>query len=414
MAGHSPSHFCQAYLLWVCLFLSPTAFAADWPQFLGPDRDGVSHDAIVGELPAAGPAIIWRRDVGAGLAGPVVVGRKVIVFDRADDQERLQCLDAATGKTLWTSHYPTTYSDDFGFDEGPRATPDVVGDRVYTFGAAGMLACWDLATGKSLWAVDTLEQFHSPKGYFGRACSPVVEGDVLILNVGALKAGIVGFDRNTGKVLWRSTSDAASYSSPTLATFNGNRYALVLTRAGLVALEPASGHVAFSYPFRSRMDASVNAATPIVVGDDIFLSASYGTGAALLRFDEKKPAALWSGDNILSNHYATSIACNGYLYGFDGRQEQGPSLRCAEFKTGKVMWSEDGFGAGTLLIADGKLVIITEGGALVLAPATPDGFKPTAKAQILGAQARPYPALADGFLYARDKKQLVCVDLRKK
>jgi outer membrane protein assembly factor BamB len=263
-----------------------------------------------------------------------------------------------------------------------------------------------------VWAVDTKKDFGSPKGYFGRACSPLVEGNAVVLNIGAENAGIVAFDKATGKVLWKANSDEAGYSSPTAATIHGKRYLLVLTRAGLDAIDPATGKVYFQHHFRSRMDASVNAATPIVIDDMIFVSASYGTGAALLRFDEKGPEKIWAGDGILSNHYATSVYADGFLYGFDGRQEQGPNLRCIELKTGQVKWSEDHFGAGTLMIAGGKLLILTEKGELMIAPASPDGFKPTSRAQVLPFESRAYPALADGFFYARSKDKLVCVDLR--
>jgi outer membrane protein assembly factor BamB len=239
-----------------------------------------------------------------------------------------------------------------------------------------------------------------------------VEGPAVILNVGAQGAGVVAFDKTSGKVLWKATDDAASYSSPTAATIHGNRYVLVFTRAGLVALDPSTGKVYFEFPFRSRMDASVNAATPLVIDDMVFLSASYGTGAVLLRIDQKGPERIWAANDSLSNHYATSVYLDGFLYGFDGRQEQGASLHCVELKTGKVRWSEESLGAGTVLIAGGKLLILTEKGELLTAQASPERFKPTARAQVLGFEVRAYPALADGLLYARSKDTLVCVDLR--
>ena len=162
------------------------------------------------------------------------------------------------------------------------------------------------------------------------------------------------------------------------------------------------------------MQASVTAATPLVIDDLVFISASYGTGAALLQVEGDAVKKLWAADDILSNHYATSVHRDGFLYGFDGRQEQGCNLRCVELRTHKVRWSQDGFGAGTLMLANGDLVILTEKGDLIRSPATPAGFKPAARAQILSFQVRAHPALADGFLYARSKDQLVCVDLRQR
>jgi outer membrane protein assembly factor BamB len=386
----------------------------DWPQFLGPARDGTYQgNDLAPAWPAGGPPVVWKREVGQGWSGPVVAGGKLILFHRLGDKEVVECLDAATGNRVWSADYPTAYKDDFGFDEGPRATPAIAEGKVYTHGAEGVLTCWDMAGGKSLWHVDTKQELRAGKGFFGPACSPLVEGDAVILNVGGQRAGVVAFDKATGNVLWRATDDEAGYSSPVAATIGGKRRVLALTRAGLVALEPKSGGIVFQFPWRSRQHASINAATPVVVDDLVFISASYGTGAALLRVGQKELQKVWSSDEALSNHYATSVQRDGFLYGFHGRQEEGPSLRCIELKTGKVRWSEDNFGAGTVLLAGDRLVILHEKGQLMIAPATPDGFKPGPRAQVLPFEARAYPALAGGMLYARAKGRFVCLDLRK-
>jgi outer membrane protein assembly factor BamB len=397
------------------LLFATKAIAHDWPQFLGPARNGVysDHD-IAADWPAEGPPTVWKTDVGHGFAGPVISNGKLILFHRVGEKERVECFDPASGKSLWVSDYVTDYSDDFGFDNGPRSTPTVVDHRIYTFGAAGMLACRELETGRQIWSIDTAKQFHSPKGFFGRACSPLVEGKVVIVNVGAEGAGIVGFDKETGRILWKTTDDAASYSSPIASIFEGKRYALVLTRAGLVALDPDSGKLIFMYPFRSRSEESVNAATPLVIDDTIFLSASYGTGATLLKFDREHPKSLWAADGVLSNHYATCVCVGGFLYGFNGRQEHGPSLTCVELKTGKARWSEENFGAGSIMLAGGNLLILTEKGELIRCAATPDAFRPSAKAQVLPFNTRAYPALANGYFFARGESKLVCLDLRDK
>lgn len=381
----------------------------DWPQFLGPARDGSTSAKAAGI-----GGTIWKVEVGAGWAGPVVAEGKLVLFHRLKDEEVVDCFDAASGKTLWSARYATSYVDDFGFDDGPRSTPAIAGGRVFTFGAAGALHCWALATGKQLWAVDVAKDFAAPKGYFGFGCSPLAEGDAVILNIGGRDgAGIVAFDAATGKVRWKATDDAAGYSSATAATIDGRRVVIVLTRAGLVALEAASGKVLWRLDWRARMDASVNAATPLVVGDLIFVSASYGVGAAVLRFAADKPEIVWKSDDAMSNHYATCVQRDGHLYGFHGRQDVPPkaSVRCVEIKTGKVVWSEEDFGAGTVNLAGDMLVILTERGELILAPASPDGYKAAAKKQILGFDIRAHPAIAGGMFYARDKKQLVCVKL---
>ena len=406
----------MARILLTALLLTSVARASDtdWPQFLGPHRDGTSSCAIASTWPAAGPTVVWKTEIGHGFSGPVVGGDKLVLFHRLANDETVDCYDVKTHQRLWRLQYPTHYEDDFGFDDGPRATPVISEGRVYTFGAEGMLSCWSLQPGKRLWQVDTKAKFNAGKGFFGMACSPLVEGNAVIVNVGGDHAGIVAFDRNTGGVLWKATDDEAGYASPVAATFGGKRYLLDFNRAGLVALDPVNGNQVLRFPFRSRMNASVNAATPLVIGDLIFLSASYQTGAALLRFHENAPDTIWSADNVLSSHYATSVYHDGFLYGFDGRQEFGPSLRCVELKTGKVRWSQDHFGAGTVMLANDRLLVLTEKGELISAPATPDGFKPTARAQILPFECRAYPALADSLLYARSKETLVCVELRQR
>ena len=390
------------------------AHAHDWPQFLGPTRNGVyAGSDLAISWPKEGPLVVWRKKIGQGFSGPVTSSTKLILFHRLNNSEVVECLDAGTGKSLWSFDYPTAYRDDFGFDEGPRATPTIADGRVFTFGAEGMLHCFELQTGKKVWSFNTKTEFAAPKGFFGMACSPLIEGAAVLLNIGGMNgAGIVAFDKNTGKQIWKATDDEASYSSPVAATLNDQRYAFFFTRRRLVALNPTTGKVSFDFPWQPRIHASVSAATPLIIGNLVFLSASYGTGAVLLRVTNNRAEKVWSAEESLSNHYATSVYHDGFLYGFDGRQELGPNLRCVELKTGNVRWSEDRFGAGTVTLAGDYLLVLKEEGELLLAHASPGGFKPAARAQILPNGVRAYPALADGRLFARSKDALVCVDLR--
>jgi outer membrane protein assembly factor BamB len=403
-------HLSTAFLI---AGIASVAAAQDWPQFLGPTRNGTySGTNLAATWPKEGPSTLWKKDVGPGFSGPVAGGGKLILFHRVEDKETVECFEAATGQRTWLFDYVTTYRDDFGFDEGPRATPAVAKGHVYTYGAQGKLHCLDFASGRKLWSVDAQKDFGAKKGFFGIVCSPLVEGKLLLLNVGGSKAGIVAFDAETGAVTWKTSPADASYSSPTAVSIAGKRYAFFFTREGLTALEPASGKVWWEFPWRPAIDASVNAAAPLVIGDMIFVSTSYGRGAVLLHFDEQKPVPVWSGDDMLSNHYATSVHHHGFLFGYHGRQEHGCDLRCVELKTGKVMWSVERFGAGTVTVAGDDLLLLTEKGELIKAPATPKEFKPGSRAQILGFEVRAYPALADGLLFARSRKQLVGVDLR--
>ncbi|HEY8504228.1 MAG TPA: PQQ-binding-like beta-propeller repeat protein, partial [Gemmataceae bacterium] len=297
--------------------LAAAARAGDWPQILGPARDGHSPErGLRTDWPAGGPPRAWETAVGAGFSGPAVAGGKLVLFHRLGNDEVVACLDAATGKELWRSAYRTGYRDDFGFDEGPRATPLIAGGRVFTLGADGELAAHEMASGKRLWRRNVREDYNAPKGYFGVACSPLLAGGRLLVNVGAPGAGIVAFDPATGKELWRATDDPAGYSSPAAATIRGRPHAVFLTRTGLVSLDPADGKVYFTKRWRARLAASVNAATPLVRGDRIFLSASYQTGAVLLEVgDGNRLKEVWSGDEMLSNHYNTSLLCGDFLYG---------------------------------------------------------------------------------------------------
>ena len=398
----------------LALVLGAQAIAADWPQVLGPGRNGVYDGPALSETwGASGPRVAWRRQIGQGLSGPVVVQNRVILFHRVSDREIVEAIDAAGGRTLWQYAYPTSYRDDFGFDEGPRAVPVVADGVVYTFGAEGQLHAVDLASGKKIWSVDTQRRFGVPKGFFGAGGSPLVEDGRVVANIGGKNAGIVAFDAKTGTVLWTVTDDAASYSSGIGATIAGHRYAVFLTRNGLVGLDPAAGQVRFQRAWRARQAASVNAATPVVNGDLIFLSAEYGPGAGVLRFDGTTLIDVWASNEALSNHYATSVYAGGYLYGFHGRQEFGQSFRAVDFQTGKVRWSQDRFGAGSVTLAGHRLLIVRENGELVLAAASPDGFTPVARAQILPGTVRAYPAIAGGLVYARNDDTLVCLDLRQ-
>jgi outer membrane protein assembly factor BamB len=398
----------------VALGLGAQTGVADWPQYLGPERDGVYRGpALADNWGSGGPKVVWTKPVGQGFSGPVVAEGRLILFHRVGNREVVQSLDARSGAEQWSYGYPTSYRDDFGFDEGPRAVPVVANGIVYTFGAEGQLDAVSLTTGTRLWSEDTAGRFKVAKGFFGAAGSPLVEDGKVIANVGGKGAGIVAFDAKTGKVVWTATDDEASYSSGAAATIAGRRHAIFLTRAGLVGLDPATGTVEFQRRWRARQNASVNAATPLVAGDLIFISAEYGPGAAALRLEGTTLTELWASNDALSNHYATSVLRDGYLFGFHGRQEFGPSFRAVELRTGRVRWSQDRFMAGSVILAGDRLLVLRENGELVLAPASPDAFKPLARAQVLPETVRAFPALANGFLYARNEKTLVCLDLRR-
>jgi outer membrane protein assembly factor BamB len=383
--------------------------ADDWPQFLGPRRDGVSKETGVKAWGQDGPRVLWSREVGPGYAGPVIAGDRLIVFHRVGDEEVVECLGAGDGKPRWRFSYPTAFEDDFGKGNGPRATPTIAGNSVVSLGADGWLHALDLDTGKKRWGKSVVKDYAVPPSYFGVGSSPLVFQDRVLVNVGGKQAGIVAFALDIGKELWRATGDGASYASPTLAKVGDVIHAVFFTRNGPVLLDPATGNVRFQMRWRPRIDASVNAATPLIIGDQAFFSTSYETGALLLKLKQGGAEQLWDTDELMTNHYNTPVYHDGHLYGFHGRQEAGPSFRCVELKTQKVRWEKKRFGCGSMILVDGKLVVLTETGELLLVEAAPAAYRELARATVFeDGPCRAQIALSAGRLYARAQKQLKC------
>ena len=401
--------------------MAPGVQGADWPQWMGPQRDGSTQEKVRTGWAAEGPRVAWSVVVGRGYSGPVISGGRLVLHHRKGDEDVVECWDATRGgESSWRRVRPATYRDDFGFDDGPRATPAVVDGRVYVFGAEGTLACVGLDQGEVLWSVSVVERFGAEKGFFGFACSPLVVGGRVMLNVGGPRnSGVVAMDAGTGKIVWQATGHEAGYASPVLAGSGETASVVFFTREGLVQVGLGSGRVEIEHPWRSRQGASVNAATPLLVGNRVFLTASYGTGAVLLErpgpeatgASGKGVRVVWSGDDRLSSHYASVVHREGFVYGFHGRQESGALLRCVELATGKVRWTAEPMGSGTLILAGDRLLVLTERGELCVVPATADGFRVEARAQVLGTGVRAAGALAGGRYYARDGRRMVCLEL---
>ena len=398
------------------LLVAASLQAADWPQFLGPNRNGTSAETnLAASWPKEGPPVVWQKPVGQGFSGLVASQGKLILFHRRGGEEIVEALDTRDGRPLWAFPYPTSHVDQYpSGDPGPRGTPAISDGRVFTFGAEGKLHCLDLAKGGKIWSVDCKKQFGARPGFFGLACSPLVDGDAVFVNVGGTGgAGVVAFEKATGKVLWKANDEEASYSSPVAATLGGKRLAMFLTRGHLVGFDVKTGKPAFEFPFVPPINASVTASAPLVSGEMVFMTASYELGAAVLRVTPRGLEKVWANDDTLSSQYASVVERGGFIYGLHGRLDIGhSSLRCVELKTGKVQWSRDGLTYGTLILAGDSLLYLTVNGELIRAAASPDGFKELGRAQVLPTFARAHPALADGFFYARSKDKLFCLDLR--
>ncbi|MAB60431.1 MAG: alcohol dehydrogenase [Verrucomicrobiales bacterium] len=390
--------------------------AADWPQYLGPNRNAIYPDkALTKTWPDDGPKVVWRKkDIGEGLCGLVVSGEKAILFHEIARQDVIECLNAKTGRSIWSNQYPTSFSDSLGSGGGPRATPAIIENKVYTMGAQGMVVCTDMTSGKTIWQVDAQKKFRAPNGFFGMACSPLIEGNALLLNIGGENGmGIVALNKINGKLLWKTLDDEASYSSPVMATLQGKRRAVFFTRSGLAVINPIDGNIDYQQHWRSRIHASVNAAAPLVVADQIFITSSYNTGALVIKSTKERYKKIWSNDTSLSSQYASVMHKDGFLYGTHGRADipPTPALRCIELATGKIRWSEDRFGDCQMILCGDRLAALMENGELVLGQVSPNGWKEISRAQVVGSDARRQPALADGRLYVRSKNQISCLEV---
>ena len=401
--------------------------AGDWPQILGPNRNGIAgNERIAATWPNAGPPTLWQRKVGSGFAGIAVADGTAVLFHRQRDREIVEAMTAATGKVLWTVSYPTTYSGTIIADDGPRCVPLIHHGRVVVFGAGGGLRCIELKTGQKLWSRETFHDygakrpFHGepPEGYFGFGSTPIIEGDKVLVNVGGRTAGagLVAFSLKSGKTIWKATDEMATYSAPIAFTFGGVRHVVFLTRLHVVSINPADGQVRFRLPF-GALGPKITGACPVLhgEGDRLFLTASYGIGAMDVRVEKSGARVLWRADDLLSSQYTTPICDRNILYGIDGRQDIGvASLRCLDLKTRTIRWEKKQFGYATLIAADKKLLILKTNGELILAAMNPDRYQELARSRVFRTTARALPALAAGRLYLRDTGTLKCLDLRNK
>ncbi len=423
----------------------------DWPSLLGLHGDSKSPETgLISPWPEAGPAVAWQRELATGYAAPTVWRGRLYLFERVKDQATLHCLKSETGDELWKFTYPTDYEDFFGYNNGPRCCPVVDDNRVYIHGAEGMLHCLNAATGELIWKVNTVEKFGVVQNFFGVGSTPVVEGELLIMLVGGSPegsqgagpggldrvkgngSGIVAFNKATGEVKYKITDELASYSSPVLVTIDGRRWCFAFARGGLVGFDPATGKVDFQFPWRAGILESVNASNPVVVGNQVLVSETYGPGSALIEVKPGGYQVIWSDETkgrnkSLQTHWNTAVYHDGYVYGSSGRHTGDAELRCVEFATGKVMWSEPGLTRSSLLYVDGHFVCLSEYGELLLLKANPEKFDVVSRVimrdkggrEIPGFGAPPllrYPAwaapvLSHGLMYVRGEGRLVCLEV---
>jgi outer membrane protein assembly factor BamB len=451
---HKP-HLVLAVVV-VAVGLATAGRADDWPQWLGPQRDGVWRETgILTRFPKGGPKVLWRKQIGGGYAGPAVADGKVYVIDRVLDpgqkdppnpfartnsagRERVFCLDAVKGTVIWEKSYPCVYR--MSYPAGPRATPLVAGGKVYTLGAMGHVHCWDAKDGNLIWQKDLMAVYSAEVPLWGFAAHPLLEGDNLIVLAGKNPVA-VALNKDTGKETWRALKLGAAeigYCPPTICTFGGKRQVIIWHPESVNGLDPATGKRLWSYEWPVR--ANLTIPTPRQVGNRLFLTAFYsGTRLLEVGADSVKEVYRSKGrseqpkdTDMLHSIMPTPVIQDGHVYGVCSYGE----LRCLDLKDGRRLWSDrNATGAGkeavrwanAFLVPQGdRFFLFNEKGELVIAKLTPKGYDEIDRARILeptsalsggGRFGKPrmvvwsHPAFANKTVYARNDKEIVAVSL---
>jgi outer membrane protein assembly factor BamB len=383
----------------------------DWPCWRGPHLDGISREkGLLKNWPAGGPPVLWNTKLWGGYSSIAVAGGRLFTHTAKNKKEEIVlCLDPVTGKELWRYSYPCDYdrvvSLRENFDHGPRATPAVAGDHVYTIGTTGIVLCLDAKTGEKIWERDLLKMAGGISPPQGFCSSPLVVGDHLYVHPGGQGCSVAALHKRDGSIVWQALDDIPSYSSPIAIEVHGRPQIVYFTGEAVVGMAPADGKLLWRQLWQTQ--PQIHGATPLVVDGQVFISSNYGTGAALLRLPkEGNPEVVWKS-RAMQNQYATSVLHDGHIYGFSGFR-----LRCIAAATGETRWDETGLGKGSLIVAGGRLVILSERGDLVLAEATPKGYTEISRCAPLKGSCCTVPALAGGRLFLRNDRLLVAVDLR--
>lgn len=395
----------------LCAVASNRAFD-DWPQWRGPKRDGISAErGLMKDWPAGGPPLAWRADgAGTGYSSFSSAGGRLFTLGARGNNEYVMAYDAATGKKLWEVVHGRRFNNDRG--DGPRATPAIDGDRLYAFGASGDLSVLDPATGKVFWKLNVLEKFGGYNIQWGLSESPLILGDRILVSPGGRGASIVALNKSDGSVIWKSLSDEAGYSSAILHEAGGIREAIYFTAERAIGVNVQDGKLLWSYSQVANQTANI--ATPILRGNRVFLSSAYGTGAALLELtaaDSKITARQVYFTREMRNHHASSVLIGDHLYGFSDA-----ILTAMKFDTGEVAWRDRSVGKGSVVFADDRLYLYSEGGTVGLAEANPAAYREHGRFQIQAGNLPTWshPIVSNGLLFIRDQDHIYAYNVRQK
>jgi outer membrane protein assembly factor BamB len=388
------------------LLISLTAAAGDWPQWRGPNRDGISSETgLLTSWPAGGPRVVWKTTgLGEGYSSFSIVKGRLYTQGQRGDQEYVYAFDIKTGTKLWEVPTGRPYREQRG--NGPRGTPTIDGDRLYAMAADGRLVCLEAATGEVLWSQNVVQKYGASVIHWGMSESPLVDGNRLIVMPGGPGASVVSLNKLNGELQWKTGSDSAGYSSAIVADVEGVRQILALSGQSAIGILEQNGELLWRYTKVSN--GTANIATPIYHDGHVFVSSNYGTGCALLKLGPRTMSEVYFNRDMM-NHYSTSVLVDGTLYGYSNN-----ILTAMDFKTGKVLWRNRSVGKGSAIYADKHLYVLGEDGVLGLVEASPSAYKEVSRFEI---RKGDYPTwtplvISDAKMYLRDQDNLTCFDIK--
>ena len=393
------------------------AFGGDWPQFLGPGRNGVSSETgLIQSLTADSAKTVWKTPLGVGMSGIAISGGVACTLYQTDTEQLAVALDAKTGNPIWQTPLAPAYENSMG--NGPRATPSISNGRVFVYTGEGILAALNLKDGKLLWSVNVPQSLGGKPNEYGCSCSPLLVDKLVLVQSGTAAAQTAAFNTETGKLAWKSGTGNAGYSSPIFATLAGRRQVVVFNASGVSGLDPQTGSELWNYEFPTEYDC--NTATPVILSDNqLLISAGENHGAVILEIaaagDKLQPKEIWQSlgkDSQLRAEWQTPVVHEGHLYALDNSGSAGPitNLVCVRLSDHKTVWQKPRFGKSNLILADGRLWLTNMDGEVILVAASPQGFKELGRMPVLQT-TRQAPSLANGMLYVRDDEQVVCLQV---